>query len=268
MEVTTSPPIVSYRETVSKVSPEFEGKSPNKHNKFFISVEPMSDEIYKAVKATDLPEIRIKKKHTEVIGKLVDYGVSSKEAKKWRQIYKGNALVDNTRGIVYINEVIEMIMDAFEQVIDAGPLARENCGKMLVRINDMKLHEDSIHRGPAQVYPAIREAIKGAMEGGGAHLLEPIQILQIESPAEFLGDISALVQNKRGQLMNVDQTGEHITVKAKLPVAEMFGLASDLRSATSGKGSYFIVDQAFEILPSNLQQKIVGQIRERKGLKE
>ncbi len=268
MEVTTSPPIVSYRETVSKVSPEFEGKSPNRHNKFFISVEPMPDEIYKAIKSTDLPEIRIKKKHTEVVEKLVNLGVSSKEAKKWRQLYKGNALVDNTRGIVYINEVIEMIMDAFEQVIDAGPLARENCGKMLVRINDMKLHEDSIHRGPAQVYPAIREAIKGAMEGGSAHLLEPIQILQIESPSDFLGDISALIQNKRGQLLNVDQTGEHITVKAKLPVGEMFGLASDLRSATSGKGSYFIVDQAFEILPSNLQQKIVGQIRERKGLKE
>ena len=268
MDVITSPPIVSYRETVDKESQIMEGKSPNKHNKFFISVEPLSDEIYSAIKKGDLPELRIKKKHTDIVEKLVELGVASKEAKKWRELYKGNALVDNTRGIVYINEVIEMIMDAFEQVIDAGPLARENCGKMLVRINDMKLHEDSIHRGPAQVYPAIREAIKGAMEGGSAHLLEPIQILQIESPSDFLGDISALIQNKRGQLLNVDQTGEHITVKAKLPVGEMFGLASDLRSATSGKGSYFIVDQAFEILPSNLQQKIVGQIRERKGLKE
>ncbi len=267
MDVITSPPIVSYRETVDKESQIMEGKSPNKHNKFFISVEPLSDEIYSAIKKGDLPELRIKKKHTDIVEKLVELGVASKEAKKWRELYKGNALVDNTRGIVYINEVIEMIMDAFEQVIDAGPLARENCGKMLVRINDMKLHEDTIHRGPAQVYPAIRESIKGAMENGGSFLLEPIQEIQIESPADYLGDLSALVQNKRGQLINVDQKGEHITVKAKLPVGEMFGLASDLRSATSGKGSYFIVDQSFEKLPANLQPKIVTQIRERKGLR-
>ncbi|MBT3395211.1 elongation factor EF-2 [archaeon] len=267
MDVITSPPIVSYRETVNRESQIMEGKSPNKHNKFFISVEPLSDDIYGAIKSGDLPELRIKKKHTDIVEKLVDLGVASKEAKKWRELYKGNALVDNTRGIVYINEVIEMIMDAFEQVIDAGPLARENCGKMLVRINDMKLHEDTIHRGPAQVYPAIRESIKGAMENGGSFLLEPIQEIQIESPADYLGDLSALVQNKRGQLINVDQKGEHITVKAKLPVGEMFGLASDLRSATSGKGSYFIVDQSFEKLPANLQPKIVTQIRERKGLR-
>jgi elongation factor 2 len=268
MEVITSPPIVSYREAVSKVSAEYEGKSPNRHNKFFISVEPMAENILEAIKSNDLPEIRIKKKNVEVIEKLVELGISSKEAKKWRQLYKGNALVDNTRGIVYINEVIEMIMDAFQQVMDAGPLAREMCGGVLVRINDMKLHEDTIHRGPAQVYPAIREAIKGAMDAGDAHLIEPIQVLQIESPADYLGDLSALVQNKRGQLMNVEQVGEHITVKAKMPVGEMFGLASDLRSATSGKGSYFIVDQLFSKLPSNLQQKIVGQIRARKGLRE
>ena len=132
----------------------------------------------------------------------------------------------------------------------------------------MKLHEDAIHRGPAQVYPAIRESIKGGMNNAVPHILEPVQVLQIESPAEYLGNLSAMIQNKRGQLMDVDQQGEHITVKAKLPVAEMIGLASDLRSTTSGRASYFIVDQKFEQLPQNLQPKVVQQIRTRKGLSE
>ena len=132
----------------------------------------------------------------------------------------------------------------------------------------MKLHEDAIHRGPAQVYPAIRESIKGGMNNAVPHILEPVQVLQIESPATYLGNLSAMIQNKRGQLLNVDQQGEHITVKAKLPVAEMIGLASELRSTTSGRGSYFIVDQQFEKLPTNLQPKIVKQIRSRKGLSE
>jgi len=268
LQVKTSPPIVVYRESVGRLSPEVEGKSPNKHNKFYMTVEPLEDKFYNAVKTGDLPEARIKKKDTNVIETLVSLGLDTKSAKDVRQIYKGNFLVDNTRGIVHIGEVIEMIMDGFQQVIDAGPLAREPCSKMRVVINDMKLHEDAIHRGPAQVYPAIREAIKGAMDQAGPYLLEPVQILQIESPAEYLGNLSAMIQNKRGQLLNVDQEGAHITVRAKLPVAEMIGLASDLRSTTSGRGSYFIVDQQFERLPESLKSKIIQQIRTRKGLSE
>ena len=268
LDVQTSPPIVVYRETVAGQSSEVEGKSPNKHNKFYMTVEPLDPKICEAIKAGELPETRIKKKDTKVVEKLVELGLDTKSAKSVKQIYKGNFLVDNTRGIVHIGEVIEMIMDGFEQVIDAGPLAREPCSSMKVTINDMKLHEDAIHRGPAQVYPAIRESIKGAMDQAKPFILEPVQILQIESPAEYLGNLSAMIQNKRGQLINVDQQGEHITVKAKLPVAEMIGLASDLRSTTSGRGSYFIVDQKFEKLPENLQNKIIQQIRSRKGLSE
>ena len=269
LDVQTSPPIVVYRESVSKLGPEVEGKSPNKHNKFFLTVEPLDEAIVKAIKDRDLPNnIRIKKKDAVVVQKLVELGMETKKAKKVRQIYKGNIVTDDTRGIVQIGEVIEMIMDGVQQVVDAGPLAREPCSRMLIRIQDMKLHEDAIHRGPAQVYPAIRESIKGSMAGAGAYILEPVQIMQLESPAEFLGDLSALVQNKRGQMLNVDQEGDHITVKAKMPVAEMFGLASDVRSATSGRGSQFLVDQMFEKLPTNLQPKVVSQIRSRKGLSE
>jgi len=268
LDVQTSPPIVVYRESVNRLSPEMEGKSPNKHNKFYITVEPLEDNIAEAIKSGELPELRIKKKDNMVVEKLVQLGIDTKTAKAFRQIYKGNVLVDGTRGIVHIGEVIEMIMDGVQQVIDAGPLAREPCSKMKIILHDMKLHEDAIHRGPAQVYPAIREAIKAAMDAAKPYILEPVQILQIESPAEYLGNLSAMIQNKRGQLLNVDQLGEHITVKAKLPVAEMIGLASDLRSTTSGRGSYFIVDQHFEQLPQNLQPKIVQQIRSRKGLSE
>ena len=64
------------------------------------------------------------------------------------------------------------------------------------------------------------------------------------------------------------QEGNTITVKAKMPVAEMFGWSSDLRSATGGRGSSSVVDQLFERLPEELQGKIIKQIRNRKGLTE
>jgi len=266
LQVKTSPPIVVYRETVSKTGNEEEGKSPNKHNKFYMVVEPLEDEVYQAIKAGELPEGRVKKKDDTVIGKLVELGFDTKTAQRYRDIYKGNVLIDDTRGIVHIGEVIEMIMDGFEQVINAGPLAREPCAKMKIRIMDMKLHEDAIHRGPAQVYPAIRESIKNSMMSAGPGILEPVQIMQFDAPSEFLGALSTLIQNKRGQLLNVEQDGEHIAVKGKLPVAEMFGIASDLRSATSGRGSQYLVDQMFEPLPSSLRDDVIRKIRTRKGL--
>jgi len=132
----------------------------------------------------------------------------------------------------------------------------------------MKLHEDAIHRGPAQVLPAIRDAIKDAMRNAMTYIFEPLQIIQIESPAEHMGAISKLVQNKRGALLDMNQEGEHITITAKLPVAEMFGLTSELRSATEGRGNFYVIDQVFEKVPTQMQDDLIKKIRQRKGLSE
>jgi elongation factor 2 len=66
----------------------------------------------------------------------------------------------------------------------------------------------------------------------------------------------------------MNQEGAEVVVKGKLPVGEMFGMTSDLRSATGGRGNHFLVDQNFEKLPDEMQQRIIKQIRERKGLSE
>ena len=267
VDVKTSPPIVVYREAITKESQEVEGKSPNKHNKFYFKVEPLSREFMEAIRKKELPEMRIKKKDKGLWAKLEELGMDSKIARKVRDIYKGNMLVDMSRGIVHIGEVIEMVMDMFEDVMSAGPLAREPCINVKVMVMDVKLHEDTIHRGPAQVYPAVREGIRGAMMLANPVIYEPLQTLQFETPSENMGVISKLIASKRGQLLDMQQEGEHITVKGKLPVAEMFGMTSDLRSATCGRGSHFLVDQKFERLPNELQEKVITQIRQRKGLK-
>lgn len=269
LHVKTSPPIVTYRETVMKASPEMEGKSPNKHNKFYMTVEPLSEEIYQAIKKGELPTGRLRKKDEEtLVPKLVEMGFETKEAKKVKAIINNCMFLDNTRGIVQINEVIELVLDGFEQVVKAGPLAKETCIKMLIKLNDCKLHEDAIHRGPAQVYPAIREAIREAMNAANPALFEPLQVLQIDAPVEFMGSISKLVANKRGQLLETNQEGTQMLIKAKIPVAEMFGLTSELRSATEGRGNFYVVDQLFERVPPDLQNRIIQQIRQRKGLTE
>ena len=268
VQIKSSPPLVVYRETIMKESIEVEGKTPNKHNKFYITVEPLSDSIYKAIKNGDLPEERLKKKDDAVVKTLVNCGAEHKEALKFKAFYRGNAFLDGTRGIVHIGEILELVLDGFEQIMDGGPLAREPCTKLLVTLNDCKLHEDSIHRGPAQILPAIRDAIKEAMMGAGAVIYEPMQVLQLEGTMDHMGAISKLIANKRGQLLDMTQEGNYITVKAKMPVAEMFGLSSDLRSATEGRGTFYVVDQVYERLPIELQQKVVAQIKQRKGMNQ
>jgi elongation factor 2 len=268
VEIQSSPPIVVYRETITKRSPgSFEGKSPNKHNKFYFTVEPLTDELKAAVKSGDISGGRVKKNSQELWAGLEAAGMDSKESRKVRDVYNGNMLLDGTRGIVHIGEVIEMISDMFEDVMLKGPLSREPCIGVKVILDDVKLHEDAIHRGPAQVYPAVREGIRGAMMQANPLMFEPVQVLQFDAPVEFMGEISKLISSKRGQLLDMQQEGAHIAVKGKLPVGEMFGLSSDLRSATEGRGNFFVLDQTFEKLPEELQGKIINQIRSRKGLK-
>ena len=268
LDVNTSAPIIVYRETVNKESDAFEGRSPNKHNSFFIKVEPLEDDVYNAIKEGDIPETRIKKKNEEISKRFSELGWSGDEIRNIRDVYKGNVFMDETRGEVHMIEVIEMILDAFEMVMDAGPLAREPCTKMKVSIVDIKLHEDAIHRGPAQVYPAVREGITGSMRKASPSLLEPLQIHVIESPDSFMSAVTKLVGGKRGQLLEVKQDAGSAEVRAKLPVAEMIGWSNDLRSATEGRGVSSLADQLFEKVPTSLQDDVIKKIRSRKGLAE
>jgi len=268
LDVQTSAPIIVYRETVGKESPSMEGRSPNKHNSFYMVVEPLEENIYEAIKSGELRGGRIKKKSQDVADAFLKLGWSGDATRNVRDIYKGNVFMDETRGEVHIGEVIEMVLDAFEMVMDAGPLAREPCTKMKVSLIDIRLHEDAIHRGPAQVYPAVREAIKGAMNKASASLLEPLQIHLIEMPDKFLGGITKLVGGKRGQIIDVKQEGTEAQMRAKIPVAEMIGWSNDLRSATEGRGTSSLSEQEFEKVPMSLQADVIRKIRERKGLSE
>ncbi|MBI4449032.1 elongation factor EF-2 [Candidatus Woesearchaeota archaeon] len=266
VQIKTSPPIVTYRETVSKKSPEVEGKSPNKHNKFIFTVEPLEPHVVETIKNGNLPEGRIKKKDMQIRDTLVDVGYSNDDALSVRDVYKGNIFVDATKGNVQLSEALPLVIEGFEQVCDGGPLAREPCFGLKVTLEDAGLHEDAIHRGPAQTYPAVREGVKLAMMNANPILFEPMQTHLIEGPIEFTGEITKLVMNKRGQIIEINEVGSQTNVKAKLPVGEMLGWSSDLRSATAGRGLSSLIDQSFERMPSELAPKIIAQIIKRKGL--
>ncbi|MDO8509121.1 MAG: elongation factor EF-2 [Nanoarchaeota archaeon] len=268
LEVKTGNPIVVYRETVTKPSSKLEIRTPNGHNIFFFSMEPLEEEVYNAIERGDLPEERLKKRAEVAWKKLSELGISNEEARQYKEIYKGNVFEDRTRGLVLLGEVIDSIMDGWKLVIDAGPLAREPLMKTKIILHDAKLHVDHMHRGPAQIYPAVRNGMFDSMTAGGAGLVEPVQTHRIEVPVEFMGTVTSLVGGKRGVLINVEQEGPDVVIVAKIPVAEMIGWSNDLRSATEGRGISSLADQQFQKLPRELQENVIRKIRERKGLSE
>jgi len=269
IEFEASPPIVVYRETIGKISGTVEGKSPNKHNKFYIFVQPLEEKVLEAMKEGEIPsDIELKKKNLQLQNKLSDLGMPVDEIKKLKMIHNKNMLLDQTKGVQYLNEVMEMIKEAFVNMMNEGPLGREPCVGLKIILTDADLHEDPVHRGPGQVLPAVRHAIIAAILNADPKLLEPKQIIRIDAPTEMMGGSIKEVGNRRGKILDMkDERGTSI-IQAKIPVSEMFGFNSSLKSATGGKGFYSLIDVIFEKLPKDLQDQTILKIRKRKGLSE
>lgn len=269
MEVDMSPPIVVYRETVFGESPVIEGKSPNKHNKFEMVVEPLEDSVYNAMLEGRLTSnIGVKKKNVALAKELEKYGMDYDEGTSVRLIHNKNVFIDQTKGVQYLNEVMEMVKEAFKSIMEEGPLSREPCTKVKVTLIDADLHEDPVHRGPGQIIPAIRGTIRDGILHASASLLEPKQIIRVDTPTELIGEVTREVENRRGQILDMREERGATVVKAKLPVSDMFGMDASLKSSTSGRGFYSLIEIVFERLPTDMRTKVILQIRKRKGLEE
>ena len=261
--IVTSPPIVVYREMISGKAGPIEGKSPNKHTKLKFIVEPIEKSVFDAMVDGKIPNGRPKGK--SLVETLVECGMPRDEAKSVLHIHNRNIFIKDTRGIQYLNEITELMLQGFEEAMDMGPLAKEKVVGVKVRITDATIHEDPVHRGPAQVIPATKRPIYAAMIYAGVTLQEPKQKVTILCPQSYMGNVITLIQGRRGQLIGMEQEGESATVIVKLPVAEMFGFGNDLRSATQGRGIPYQEYAGYEPLPKDMLLKIVKQIRTRKG---
>jgi elongation factor 2 len=268
IDIVASEPIVVYRECVERMAGPFEGKSPNKHNRFYIEVEPLDPEILKAIKSGEISGVEGKIKDSKVLARqLQDLGMSKVEAKGVKQFHNSNMFIDATKGIQYLHETIELCLQAFQEAMDRGPLAAEKCMGLKIRLVDAKLHEDSIHRGPAQVIPAVRSAIYGAMCVAERILLEPKQTVFVSTPQDLMGNATREMQQRRAVIEDMKQDEDLATIISRAPVAEMFGFASAIRSATGGRALWTTEHAGYERVPRELQGKVVKEIRTRKGLK-
>ncbi|MEF8901699.1 MAG: elongation factor EF-2, partial [Halovenus sp.] len=202
--IRTGEPIVVFREAPQQPSREVEGISPNRHNRFYITVEPLDENLVETLKmgeaSMDMPELERREA-------LQEAGLDKDSSQNVEHIFGTNIIIDDTKGIQHLNETMELVLEGFEEALEDGPLANEPVQGSLIRLHDARLHEDAIHRGPAQVIPAVRRSLHNALIDAEIRLLEPIQQVRIDVPNEHMGAASGEVQGRRGRVDDMYQEG-------------------------------------------------------------
>ena len=270
IKVTVSEPIVVYRESISgdNKGRAFEGKSPNRHNRFYIEAEPLPDVVTQALREGQFGDGAVRNQDAKGVGdRFSEFGMNRDLMRKIYAIYGTNVFVNDTKGIQNLHETRELIIEGFNDVCKKGPVADEPLMGVMIRLVDAKLHEDAIHRGPAQTIPAVRNAIKGALLRAKPVIFEPIQKIRIDAPKDVIGKAAREVDKRRGTIEDMPIDGNTASVVGKMPVAESFGFSNDIRAATQGRAIWNTENAGYVHLPPSLFNKVTSEIRERKGLK-
>ncbi|MBE6031176.1 MAG: elongation factor G [Clostridiales bacterium] len=150
-------------------------------------------------------------------------------------------------------EYIPKIEEGIKEAMNNGPIAGYQVVDVGVELYDGSYHEVDSSEMAFKIAAsmAFREASKKAVPV----LLEPVMKVEVTAPDEYMGDIIGDVSSRRGRIEGSDMNNGAVTVKAMVPLSEMFGYATDLRSKTQGRGVYVMQFDHFEKLPDNLLEK-------------
>jgi len=290
--LTWGAPSVQYRETVTDASSQMcLSKSPNKHNRLFVKAEPMDESVNRAIEANRIYPTQDLKTRTKLLEK--EFGWDKTDALKiWGfgpapeeagAPAGANLLVDQTKGVQYLNEIKESMNSGLLWAAKEGPLCEESMRGIRFNLLDVKLHADSIHRGMGQIQPTTRRVLYASTMTGQPRLVEPVFLADIEGPATAGPGCLQAISACRGELVQTEQVGSRVSVQAFVPIAETIGstpFATVLSQKTNGSAFVSYKFDHWEAMgsdPMAVDKKtgkattkaaeIALQIRERKGLK-
>lgn len=145
--------------------------------------------------------------------------------------------MDGTRAVQYLNEIKDSVCNAFQVATKAGPICEEQCRGVILRLLDITLHADSIHRGMGQIAPAARKMIFAGIYTASPTLMEPMYLAEIAVPMSDVGGVYSTLSLRRGEIVEeIPRAGTPMTnIRAYVPVNESFGFTTALRAATGGK---------------------------------
>jgi elongation factor G len=167
-----------------------------------------------------------------------------------------NAIV----GGIIPKEFIPAIEKGAKETFEKGVLAGYPVINVKFKVFDGSYHE--VDSSEVAFKVATAKAIQDAFKKAGADILEPIMKVEVIVPEEYVGNVIGDISSRRGRIETQESRGKDTVVRAYVPLAEMFGYATDLRSNTQGRGNYTMVFDHYEPVPESIKQQI---IKERAG---
>ena len=153
-------------------------------------------------------------------------------------------------------EYIPAVGEGIEEAAKAGILGGFPVLGVHATVYDGSYHE--VDSSEMAFHIAGSLAFKDAMSKAGAVLLEPIMKVEVTMPEEYMGDVIGDINSRRGRIEGMDDVGGGKIIKAYVPLAEMFGYSTDLRSRTQGRGNYSMFFEKYEPVPKSVQEKVLA----------
>ena len=157
-------------------------------------------------------------------------------------------------GGVIPKEYIPSVQKGIEEALSCGIVSGYPVVDIAVELIDGSYHEVDSSEGAFKIAGSM--AIKDALKKSNPKILEPIMGVVIETPGEYIGDVMGNINGRRGRIEGMEERRDSTVVNAKVPLGEMFGYATDLRSQTQGRASYTMQFDSYEPVPKSVEAKI------------
>ena len=169
----------------------------------------------------------------------------------------GYEFVDGTVGGSVPKEYIPSVDKGIQEALESGVIAGYPVQDIKVTLVDGSYHE--VDSSEAAFKIAGSMAIKNALQQSDPVLLEPVEEVTVETPEQYMGDVMGNLSGRRGKIEGMEDRANTKLIRAKVPLGEMFGYATDLRSQTQGRASYTMQFSSYEPVPKNIKDEIVAK---------
>ncbi|MEG2006830.1 MAG: elongation factor G [Raoultibacter sp.] len=169
----------------------------------------------------------------------------------------GYEFLNETVGGSIPKEFINPIDKGIQEAIASGVLAGYPVVDIKVHLVDGSYHDVDSSEMAFKVAGSM--AVKSALKKASPVILEPMMAVEVETPEEYMGDVMGNLSSRRGQIQGMGDRGNAKIINARVPLSEMFGYATDLRSGTQGRASYTMQFDSYEAVPKNVAEEIVSK---------
>lgn len=251
--IKVSKPIIIYRETIKNLkSKVFETVTSNSHNKMKVSVFKLSKKVIEILKEADNND-RFNLKNYK--SRFIDAGFTPKLFKKIVSHHNKNLFINNTRGVLYLDETLELFKEGFKKGIESGPLIKKPLIGIGILLEDTILHIDHMHRGPSQIIPGFRKAILLGIKDSEPCVLEPIKKIVVDISFKDKQNVVKELLKRRTNIIQTIYEGEFIRIIGHTPVNELDDFQNTFMSLTEGRGLWSSSFLNFKEMPSTVYKK-------------